>query len=407
MKKSSVFDASSNALKKIINNHKASSSKDSAQAPTPNSVDNQTELTVQLNQKRQALSDAQQKIERLQLEVDSNRKQSAQIDHETEEAQTKLEQAQAKKAQAQQDLQSATIENINQLSQKISNKQNDILLDQQNISKLENTKETTSKRSQQEEAQIKRLNEQKQLLEEEQIKAQKTVNGANQIVNSEERAVADAKVAISNTDETNIKAARYQLQNKQIDLNTAKYKLRGAQRELANVQENLEEVENKTSLLQGDTAKALQATKIKLEKDQQLLVEYQDRLSVLQNANNHMQTVKADLRKAEEEVNQIERRHERMRQVLAEKINELTNAKRAGLDIQKQIETLQAQIKAMPEKQPQDTKTTAKPSEQNQRLPQVGEVHHKHHMPLFKVAALTVSEILTRLDLGLNHKKRK
>ena len=162
------------------------------------------------------------------------------------------------------------------------------------------------------------------------------------------------------------------------------------------MKENLTEVKNQTSLLQGDAAATLQATKEKLANDEQLLVDYQNRLAVLQNANNRMQSLRAELRRAEEAVQRETRKRENLQQELAEKINQLTVAKRKGLDCQQEIEELQRKLRTAP--QP------------DQRLPQVGENAHHHgtskRTSLLKVAALTVSEILTRLDFG-HHKKRK
>ena len=185
-------------------------------------------------------------------------------------------------------------------------------------------------------------------------------------------------------------------------MNTARYNLRGAERKLADVKENLTEVKNQTSLLQGDATATLQATKEKLANDEQLLVDYQNRLAVLQNANNRMQSLRAELRRAEEAVQREIRKRENIQQELAEKINQLTVAKRKGLDCQQEIEELQRKLRTAPQPEIQ------KPAVLNQRLPQVGENHHgtSKRPSLLKVAALTVSEILTRLDFG-HHKKRK
>ena len=74
------------------------------------------------------------------------------------------------------------------------------------------------------------------------------------------------------------------------------------------------------------------------------------------------------------------------------------------IDSASEIEELQRKLRTAPQPEIQ------KPAVSNQRLPQVGENSHHHgtskRTSLLKVAALTVSEILTRLDFG-HHKKRK
>ena len=115
-----------------------------------------------------------------------------------------------------------------------------------------------------------------------------------------------------------------------------------------------------------------------------------------------MQSLRAELRRAEEAVQREIRKRENIQQELAEKINQLTVAKRKGLDCQQEIEELQRKLRTAPQPEIQ------KPAVLNQRLPQVGENHHgtSKRPSLLKVAALTVSEILTRLDFG-HHKRRK
>lgn len=403
MKKSSVFDQRTSALKKIVKGRKAEaqSSAVTVESATPTASSRRASLEGQLDAAQTKLRELSHEIEQLQTAVDTQHRQADQAKQAAQIAQAEQQRIEEQKVQAQQDLQSATIENINKLSQKISNKQNDILIDRQRIDELKDAKDT-GKRSAEDEAQIKRLNEQQKALEETQAEVQKNVDGANQIVQREVQAVEKAKVAISDAADQDVQQAREKLQTKQIDLNTARYNLRGAERKLADVKENLTEVKNQTSLLQGDATATLQATKEKLANDEQLLVDYQNRLAVLQNANNRMQSLRAELRRAKEAVQRETRKRENIQQELAEKINQLTVAKRKGLDCQQEIEELQRKLRTAPQPEIQ------KPAVLNQRLPQVGENHHgtSKRPSLLKVAALTVSEILTRLDFG-HHKKRK
>ena len=396
MKKSSVFDQRTSALKKIVKGRKAEAQSTAATVEsTPTASSRRASLESQLDAAQTKLRELSHEIEQLQTAVDNQHRQADQAKQAAQTAQAEQQRIEEQKVQTQQDLQSATIENINKLSQKISNKQNDILIDRQRIDELKDAKDK-GKRSAEDEAQIKWLNEQQKALEETQAEVQKNVDGANQTVQREVQAVEKAKVAISDAADQDVQQAREKLQTKQIDLNTARYNLRGAERKLADVKENLTEVKNQTSLLQGDAAATLQATKEKLANDEQLLVDYQNRLAVLQNANNRMQSLRAELRRAEEAVQRETRKRENLQQELAEKINQLTVAKRKGLDCQQEIEELQRKLRTAP--QP------------DQRLPQVGENAHHHgtskRTSLLKVAALTVSEILTRLDFG-HHKKRK
>lgn len=404
MKKSSVFDQRTSALKKIVKERKAESQSSAATVEsTPTASSRRASLESQLDAAQTKLRKLSHEIEQLQTAVDNQHRQADQAKQAAQTAQAEQQRIEEQKIQTQQDLQSATIENINKLSQKISNKQNDILIDRQRIDELKDAKDT-GKRSAEDEAQIKRLNEQQKALEETQAEVQKNVDGANQIVQREVQAVEKAKVAIGDAADQDVQQAREKLQTKQIDLNTARYNLRGAERKLADVKENLTEVKNQTSLLQGDATATLQATKEKLANDEQLLVDYQNRLAVLQNANNRMQSLRAELRRAEEAVQRETRKRENIQQELAEKINRLTVAKRKGLDCQQEIEELQRKLRSVSQPEIQ------KPAVPNQRLPQVGENAHYHGTPkrtsLLKVAALTVSEILTRLDFG-HHKKRK
>ena len=403
MKKSSVFDQRTSALKKIVKGRKAEaqSSAVTVESATPTASSRRASLEGQLDAAQTKLRELSHEIEQLQMAVDTQHRQADQAKQAAQTAQAEQQRIEEQKVQAQQDLQSATIENINKLSQKISNKQNDILIGRQRIDELKDAKDT-GKRSAEDEAQIKRLNEQQKVLEETQAEVQKNVDGANQIVQREVQAVEKAKIAISDAADQDVQQAREKLQTKQIDLNTARYNLRGAERKLADVKENLTEVKNQTSLLQGDAAATLQATKEKLANDEQLLVDYQNRLAVLQNANNRMQSLRAELRRAKEAVQRETRKRENIQQELAEKINQLTVAKRKGLDCQQEIEELQRKLRTAPQPEIQ------KPAVLNQRLPQVGENHHgtSKRPSLLKVAALTVSEILTRLDFG-HHKKRK
>lgn len=403
MKKSSVFDQRTSALKKIVKGRKAETQSSAATVEsTPTASSQRASLESQLDTAQTKLRELSHEIAQLQTAVDNQHRQADQAKQAAQTAQAEQQRIEEQKVQTQQDLQSATIENINKLSQKISNKQNDILIDRQRIDELKDAKDT-SKRSAEDEAQIKRLNEQRKALEETQAEVQKNVDRANQIVQCEIQAVEKAKVAISDAADQDVQQAREKLQMKQIDLNTARYNLRGAERKLADVKENLTEVKNQTSLLQGDATATLQATKEKLANDEQLLVDYQNRLAVLQNANNRMQSLRTELRRAEEAVQRETRKREIIQQDLAEKINQLTVAKRKGLDCQQEIEELQRELRTV--SQPEIQKPAV-----NQRLPQVGENTRHHGTPkrtsLLKVAALTVSEILTRLDFG-HHKKRQ
>lgn len=403
MKKSSVFDPRTSALKKIVRGRKTEAQASAATVESTSTA-NSRRLTLenQLDAMQIKLRKLSHEIERLQTAVDTQHRQADQVKQAAQIAQAEQQRIEEQKIQAQQDLQSATIENINKLSQKISNKQNDILIDRQRIDELKDVK-NASKRSAEDEAQIKRLNEQQKVLEETEAEVQKKVDVANRIVQREVQAVEKAKVAISDTADQDVQQAREKLQNKQIDLNTARYNLRGAERKLADVKESLTEVKNQTSLLQGDAATTLQATKEKLLNDEQLLIDYQNRLAILQNANNRMQSLRAELRRAKEAVQLENRKRENIQQELAEKINQLTVAKRKGLNYQREIEKLQQDLQAVPQQ------TVQKSTSTNQRLPQVGEsTHHgiSNRTSLLKVAALTVSEILTRLDFG-HHKKRK
>lgn len=403
MKKSSVFDPRTSALKKIVRGRKTEAQASAAMVESTSTA-NSRRLTLenQLDAMQIKLRKLSHEIERLQTAVDTQHRQADQVKQAAQIAQAEQQRIEEQKIQAQQDLQSATIENINKLSQKISNKQNDILIDRQRIDELKDVKDA-SKRSAEDEAQIKRLNEQQKVLEETEAEVQKKVDVANRIVQREVQAVEKAKVAISDTADQDVQQAREKLQNKQIDLNTARYNLRGAERKLADVKESLTEVKNQTSLLQGDAATTLQATKEKLLNDEQLLIDYQNRLAILQNANNRMQSLRAELRRVKEAVQLENRKRENIQQELAEKINQLTVAKRKGLNYQREIEKLQQDLQAVPQQ------TVQKSTSTNQRLPQVGEsTHHgiSNRTSLLKVAALTVSEILTRLDFG-HHKKRK
>lgn len=403
MKKSSVFDPRTSALKKIVRGRKTEAQASAATVESTSTA-NSRRLTLenQLDAMQIKLRKLSHEIERLQTAVDTQHRQADQVKQAAQIAQAEQQRIEEQKIQAQQDLQSATIENINKLSQKISNKQNDILIDRQRIDELKDVKDA-SKRSAEDEAQIKRLNEQQKVLEETEAEVQKKVDVANRIVQREVQAVEKAKVAISDTADQDVQQAREKLQNKQIDLNTARYNLRGAERKLADVKESLTEVKNQTSLLQGDAATTLQATKEKLLNDEQLLIDYQNRLAILQNANNRMQSLRAELRRVKEAVQLENRKRENIQQELAEKINQLTVAKRKGLNYQREIEKLQQDLQAVPQQ------TVQKSTSTNQRLPQVGEsTHHgiSNRTSLLKVAALTVSEILTRLDFG-HHKKRK
>lgn len=407
MKKSSVFDASSSALKKIMNNRKVQVSQETNAVLDDNTASQRASFEEQLKNAQDELKSISREIDEIQFSVDTKRKQIQQLDQVADQTKAELKMAQQNKTTAQQNLQSATIENINKISQKIANKQDDIVLDQKRIQELEKTKAEPQKQTSAQKAQMQRLNEQKQVLTKRQLEAQKSVKGANQVVSDEQKALETAKLEISKASGQSIKQAREKVQTKQIDLNTARYNLRGAQRELENVQENLEEVENKTSLLQGDNKGALEAVKAKLIKDQKLLDEFQTRLAVLQDANNQMQSVRAQLKKAEETVQQNERQKEQLRQALAEEINRLTVAKRRGLDCQKRVETLTNEL-AILQKSP--ASVPLEKEIQDERLPQVKETHKtktRKSGQILKVAALTVSEILTRLDLGHNRKKRK
>lgn len=402
MKKSSVFDQRTSALKKIVKGRKVETQSSAATVEsTPTASSQRASLESQLDAAQTKLRELSHEIAQLQTAVDNQHRQADQAKQAAQTAQAEQQRIEEQKVQTQQDLQSATIENINKLSQKISNKQNDILIDRQRIDELKDAKDT-SKRSAEDEAQIKRLNEQRKALEETQAEVQKNVDGANQIVQREIQEVEKAKVAISDAADQDVQQAREKLQMRQIDLNTARYNLRGAERKLADVKENLTEVKNQTSLLQGDATATLQATKEKLANDEQLLVDYQNRLAVLQNANNRMQSLRTELRRAEEAVQRETRKREIIQQDLAEKINQLTVAKRKGLDCQQEIEELQHELRTVSQPEIQ------KPAVPNQRLPQVGENTCHHGTPkrtsLLKVAALTVSEILTRLDFG-HHKK--
>ena len=407
MKKSSVFDASSSALKKIMNNRKVQVSQETNAVLDDNTASQRASFEEQLKNAQDELKSISREIDEIQFSVDTKRKQIQQLDQVADQTKAELKTAQQNKTTAQQNLQSATIENINKISQKIANKQDDIVLDQKRIQELEKTKAEPQKQTSAQKAQMQRLNEQKQVLTKRQLEAQKSVKGANQVVSDEQKALETAKLEISKASGQSIKQAREKVQTKQIDLNTARYNLRGAQRELENVQENLEEVENKTSLLQGDNKGALEAVKAKLIKDQKLLDEFQTRLAVLQDANNQMQSVRAQLKKAEETVQQNERQKEQLRQALAEEINRLTVAKRRGLDCQKRVETLTNELTIL---QRSPASVPLEKEIQDERLPQVKETHKtktRKSGQILKVAALTVSEILTRLDLGHNRKKRK
>lgn len=401
MKKSPIFDAHSNTLKKIMN-HQKDASKDNKQAEQLTVASQRASFEKQLEDARTNLRQATTKINDLQNEVELSRKHVEDNAQEIEVAKEELTKTQEQKIQVQHDLQSATIENINQLSEKISNKQNDIAQGNQSIINLEKTKDQPKKLSSQEQMMMEHLIEQKEQLQQQQVKAQKSVNGANQVVATEKKAVEQAKIEISNVADNDIKDAHLALQNKQIDLNTARYNLRGAKRELANVEESLEEVENKTNLLQGDTHKVLRATKEKLVKDKELLENYQNQLSRLQNANNNMQAVRVELHKAEEKLKQLQKQREDIQQKLAEGINQLTSAKRKELDEQQRIETLQAEIKMLPSKE--------KVNNTPELVKDAAQVHstlNNKRMPILKVAALTVSEILTHLDFGSNKNKKR
>lgn len=407
MKKSSVFDASSLALKKIMNSRKVQVSQETNAVLDDNTASQRASFEEQLKNAQDELKSISHEIDEIQFSVDAKRKQIQQLDQVADKTKAELKTAQKNKTTAQQNLQSATIENINKISQKIANKQDDIVLDQKRIQELEKTKVKPQKQTSAQKAQMQRLNEQKQVLTKRQLEAQKSVNGANQVVSDEQKALETAKLEISKASGQSIKQAREKVQTKQIDLNTARYNLRGAQRELENVQENLEEVENKTSLLQGDNKGALEAVKAKLIKDQKLLDEFQTRLAVLQDANNQMQSVRTQLKKAEETVQQNERQKEKLRQALAEEINRLTVAKRRGLDCQKRVETLTNELTVL---QKSLASIPLEKEIQDERLPQVKETRKtktRKSGQILKVAALTVSEILTRLDLGHNRKKRK
>lgn len=407
MKKSSVFDASSLALKKIMNSRKVQVSQETNAVLDDNTASQRASFEEQLKNAQDELKSISHEIDEIQFSVDAKRKQIQQLDQVADKTKAELKTAQKNKTTAQQNLQSATIENINKISQKIANKQDDIVLDQKRIQELEKTKVKSQKQTSAQKAQMQRLNEQKQVLTKRQLEAQKSVNGANQVVSDEQKALETAKLEISKASGQSIKQAREKVQTKQIDLNTARYNLRGAQRELENVQENLEEVENKTSLLQGDNKGALEAVKAKLIKDQKLLDEFQTRLAVLQDANNQMQSVRTQLKKAEETVQQNERQKEKLRQALAEEINRLTVAKRRGLDCQKRVETLTNELTVL---QKSLASIPLEKEIQDERLPQVKETRKtktRKSGQILKVAALTVSEILTRLDLGHNRKKRK
>lgn len=401
MKKSSVFDTSTAALKQIVSRRKegASSTTNEVDAASPSES-----LEQKLNVAQTQLQHLQHDIAQLQRETDIDHQQVDQVKKELHIAQEEQQRIEKQKLETQQDLQRATIENINKLSQKISNKQNDILIGRQRIGELKNAADD-QERSTEDKAQIKRLEEQQQALEETKADVQKSVAGANKVVQRGVEAVKEAKIAISNASEQGVQAAREEYQQKQIDLNTARYHLRGAERQLADINEDLSEVQNQAGLLQGNVHEILNATKAKLAKDEQLLVTYQEQLSTLQSANGRMQSLKAALRWAEEGVRQTSQKQAHLQQILAEKINQLTNAKRKALDCQQEIEKLQQQL------QQQTRQVVADQAKQveNQRLPQVGVKERRRsvtHPSLLKVAALTVSEILTRLDFG-HHKNSK
>ena len=247
MKKSSVFDQRTSALKKIVKGRKAEAQSTAATVEsTPTASSRRASLESQLDAAQTKLRELSHEIEQLQTAVDNQHRQADQAKQAAQTAQAEQQRIEEQKVQTQQDLQSATIENINKLSQKISNKQNDILIDRQRIDELKGAKDK-GKRSAEDEAQIKRLNEQQKALEETQAEVQKNVDGANQIVQREVQAVEKAKVAISDAADQDVQQAWEKLQTKQIDLNTARYNLRGAERKLADVKENLTEVKNQTN----------------------------------------------------------------------------------------------------------------------------------------------------------------
>ena len=167
MKKSSVFDQRTSALKKIVKGRKAEaqSSAVTVESATPTASSRRASLEGQLDAAQTKLRELSHEIEQLQTAVDTQHRQADQAKQAAQTAQAEQQRIEEQKVQAQRDLQSATIENINKLSQKISNKQNDILIDRQRIDELKDAKDT-GKRSAEDEAQIKRLNEQQKALEE-------------------------------------------------------------------------------------------------------------------------------------------------------------------------------------------------------------------------------------------------
>lgn len=402
MKKSSVFDTSAEALKQIISKRKTSASSVTNGAPRKGSQGESLEQKLSVTQTQ--LQHLQHDIIQLQAETDMSHRQVDQATERLRSAEDKRQQVDKQKVEIQQDLQQATIENINKLSQKISNKQNDILIGRQRISELKNTADN-KERSVEDASQLQRLKEQQQSLEETQVGVQKRVDGANQVVQRKAEAVKKAKVAISNSSEQDVRAARERYQQRQIDLNTARYQLRGVERELSDIQEDLAEVQSQAGLLQGNVHEILHATQSKLAKDEQLLVIYQKRLATLQHANGRMQSLKATLRRVDEEVRRAKQEKSHLQQVLAEKINQLTNAKRKALDCQKQVEELQQQIQKTDYSDGRVLKNS-KSKQLKQPSLQI-ENSQKQHPSLLKVAALTVSEILTRLDFGYHKGPKK
>ena len=166
----------------------------------------------QLAEAHKGLKNASQKVTQLQAQLDTFEQND---NTELAEAESNLKKAQNQKNEVQQTLQSAT-ENINKLRQKIIDKQNDILSEEQRLTDLKNIKNDQPQSQSQSEnkTQIAQLQEKIMMLMAYQQEMTTKVKNAQQAVTNATKVVQEAHEKVLK-------------QAKQVDLNTARYDLWG------------------------------------------------------------------------------------------------------------------------------------------------------------------------------------
>ena len=282
----------------------------------------------------------------------------------------------------QQTLQNAT-ENINKLRQKIIDKQNDILSEEQRLTDLKNIKNDQPQSQSENKTQIAQLQEKIMMLMAHQQEMTTKVKNAQQAVTNATKVVQEAHEKVLK-------------QAKQVDLNTARYDLWGVQRELVTIDESLAEFQAKLSLLQGDPATNLKATETKLLQDKKTLIALQNKLTILKDGNERLQSAQNAVRKAQCHLEQVKRQQSNSEVSSIELAQQLTDAKSKKLEIEQRIQTLEVELATI-------TQDEEYEHHENQKLPRVGE--KRKNVSFFKMAAITMSEFFTHF--GFKKKKTK